>query len=71
MDKYITYKEIDLKHSLALIKDYTDQIREYCNLMKEKVEGKRDNIDLSIYKDILYNIIYLESELDNFKIDLE
>lgn len=68
MDKFITYKEDDLKRILGYMRYKLSQIKTKATWMQEQHEGKRDNITMEEGIHILSDVKQLEISIEDFKL---
>jgi len=66
MKKHITYDEEELKATLNFMGSSVNDIKFWIQLMKEQVEGKRTNIDLSVYEKLVLPTENIERMLNTF-----
>lgn len=68
MEKYVTYKEEELKRALICINSSLKDIQFWLNLMEEQVDGKRNNISLSDFKNMVVPCQNIENAIKTFNI---
>lgn len=68
MEKHITYKEEELKATLRFIESSLKDIQFWLKLIEEQVEGKRENIELSDYKNMVIPCQNIERMLKSFNV---
>jgi len=68
MEKHITYKEEELKATLRFMESSLKDIQFWLNLMGEQVDGKRENIELSDYKNMVIPCQNIKRMLSSFNV---
>ncbi len=70
MEKQISYKEKDLKSTLKFMSSSLETIEFYLRLLEEQNEGKRTNVSVGTFENIIEPASNLRRMIANFNVDI-